>query len=306
LSLELISEAKKEFGRILIGKEEDFDLLMTSLITQGHILIEGPPGIGKTTAAKTFAKIIGGRFIRIQMTPDLLPADVIGSYVYNQKKGDFELRKGPIFANILMLDELNRATPRLQAALLEAMQERQVSIEGTTLQLPNPFLVIATQLPYGALGTYPLSEVQIDRFAFRLEGSNPPKEVERRILERIDEIESYSPNSVIEERHIEELEELARKVHVSDGLMEYILNIIDYLRKDERVKAGPSPRGGIWLMKACRAWALLDGRDFVIPDDVKALAHYVLDHRLTISPELDEVSPNDLVEEALRKVSVPK
>lgn len=306
MSLELISEAKKEFGRILIGKEEDFDLLMTSLITQGHILIEGPPGIGKTTAAKTFAKIIGGRFIRIQMTPDLLPADVIGSYVYNQKKGDFELRKGPIFANILMLDELNRATPRLQAALLEAMQERQVSIEGTTLQLPNPFLVIATQLPYGALGTYPLSEVQIDRFAFRLEGSNPPKEVERRILERIDEIESYSPNSVIEERHIEELEELARKVHVSDGLMEYILNIIDYLRKDERVKAGPSPRGGIWLMKACRAWALLDGRDFVIPDDVKALAHYVLDHRLTISPELDEVSPNDLVEEALRKVSVPK
>lgn len=306
MSLELIGEAKKEFTRVLVGKEEDFDLLMTSLITQGHILIEGPPGIGKTTAAKTFARIIGGRFIRIQMTPDLLPADVIGSYVYNQKKGDFELRKGPIFANILMLDELNRATPRLQAALLEAMQERQVSIEGTTLQLPNPFLVIATQLPYGALGTYPLSEVQIDRFAFKLEGSNPPKEVERKILERIDEIEAYSPSSVIEAKHIEELEELARKVYVSDDLMEYILNIIDHLRKDERVKTGPSPRGGIWLMKACRAWALLDGRDFVIPDDVKALAHYVLDHRLTISPELDEVIPSDVVREALRKVSVPR
>lgn len=203
-----------------------------------------------------------------------------------------------------MLDELNRATPRLQAALLEAMQERQVSIEGTTLKLPNPFLVIATQLPYGALGTYPLSEVHIDRFAFRLEGSNPSKEVERAVLERIDEIESYVPSPVMEAGNIEELEELAKKVYVSKDLIDYILDIVEHLRNDGRVRAGPSPRGSIWLMKACRARALLDGRDFVIPDDVKALAHVVLDHRLTVSPE--EVGPRDLVEEALRKVPVPK
>ncbi|MDG6988684.1 MAG: MoxR family ATPase [Nitrososphaerota archaeon] len=282
--------------------------MLVSLVSQGHILLQGNPGLGKTTLAKAFSETIGGDFHRVQMTPDTLPADILGTYVFDQRNSSFELRKGPIFGNVILVDELNRATPKAQAALLEAMQERQVSLEGQTMQLNEPFMVLATQVPFGAPGTYPLSEVQADRFAFSLNLGYPPFEEELKVLGSIDKIEAGHCDVVMTAKEVMRTVEAGKKVFVSDPVQRYIVSIIGHLRESPMFRVKPSARASIALLKGARALALLDGRDHVLPDDVKALAIYVLQHRAFLSAEAlsEEVSPESLLKEALEKVPVPK
>jgi MoxR-like ATPase len=300
----LVRQIKEYF----IGYEDLVTLLAVALLSEGHILIEGPPGTGKTLLAKVFALSIGGRFSRIQMTPDLLPADIIGTVYYDMQTATWRLRLGPIFANVVMVDELNRASPRTQSALLEAMQERQVTIEGNTYPLPRPFLVIATRMPVVGEGTYELPTGELDRFSYSalIPGFNP--EVEREILERIDRIEELAVRSVLSSEDVEKMVREARSVHVSPRVKEYILSLVSYTRSAEEVDSKPSTRAAIWLMKGARALAYLRGRAYVLPDDVKWVAPFVLRHRMVLKPEyqLDGVSPEDIVKRALSEVEVPK
>ncbi len=307
-SADLSDRFVQEISRVVVGRDEIIKLLLVSLLSQGHILVEGSPGIGKTTMAKAFSQSIGGEFRRIQMTPDALPADILGTMVYDQKEGEFEFHKGPIFGNVILVDELNRATPKAQSALLEAMQERQVSIEGETKKLDEPFMVIATQIPYGSPGTYPLSEVQSDRFAYSLYLDELGSKEEVRILSRIDEIEALSCKPVLELQEIAAQIAAAREVFVSESVKEYIVDLREYIRKSVNLKAPPSVRASIALHKGARVMALLDNRDHAIPDDVQFLAPFAFSHRIFLTAEAvaDEVSAQQIVTEALEKTPVPK
>jgi MoxR-like ATPase len=304
-SIRLIIE---EISRYVIGMEDVITLMLIAMLTEGHILIEGPPGVGKTHLAKVFASTIGGSFSRIQMTPDLLPADIIGTIYYDIASRTWQLKRGPIFANVILADELNRATPKAQAALLEAMQEMQVSIEGKTYELPRPFLLIATQLPYGGEGTYPLTDVQRDRFAYSVEVSYPSREQELAIISSIDFIEKPRVSQVVSASEVVKLIESVVRVKVSERVKNYILDIVACVRGFDEVSSGPGPRASIWLLKGSRALAFLEGRDYVIPDDVKKLAYHVLPHRIKIKLEYqaDNISPLSIVEKALKEVEVPK
>jgi MoxR-like ATPase len=293
---------------VVVGKKDVVEKLLMALMAGGHVLLEGPPGTGKTTMAKTFSATIGGTFKRLQLTPDLLPADIIGSSVYNPKTGAFEIREGPMFANVVMLDELNRATPRTQAAMLEAMQEGQVTIEGTTLPLPRPFIAVATQLPSGAAGTYPLTEVQIDRFAMRIGMGYPSPAEESQILASIDSLDGVSLRPAVRLEQVTRLAEKTRSVLVSDRVREYAVALVNRVRADRSVRSGPSPRATIWLFKLGRARALLEGRGFVIPDDIKLVAPDVMTHRAALTPDAESegVTPEKVVADALDAVPVPK
>ena len=296
-----------EVERFIVGKRDVIEMMLVALLSEGHALLEGPPGTAKTLMAKTFAKAIGATFARIQMTPDTLPADILGTVVYDVKSGDFRVKKGPIFANIVLVDELNRAPPKTQAAFIEVMQERQVTIEGTSYPVERPFLVLATQMPYGSPGTYPLSEVQIDRFAFKVRVSHATPEEEVKILERVDFIEEGEVRQVISREQVLELINEARKVYVSELVKWYIVDLVTGLRKNHALVEGPSTRASIWLMKASRARALISGRSYVIPDDVKAVAPHVLRHRVQLRRELlEEVSEDQVIQEVLTKTPVPK
>jgi len=312
LDLKAVSEAAgklvKEVSSIIVGKKQTIEMLLTATLCEGHTLLEGPPGIAKTLLARTFARALGGSFVRIQMTPDLLPSDITGVNVYNPRDGSFTLRKGPIFANVVMADEFSRASPKAQAALLEAMQEKQVTIEGVTLPLGRPFIVLATQVSPGTTGTYPLTEVQIDRFAYKLDVDYPSVEEEIEIISRIDEIERAKVEKVLGVEQAVALMELAKGIYVSNKVKDYVVVLVQGLRRREGVKLGPSPRGSICIFKAARVKAMLEGRDYVIPDDVKAMAPYALSHRIVLEPELEAegVTAKELIDEVLTKTPVPK
>jgi MoxR-like ATPase len=282
-------------------------MLLIALLSEGHVLIEGMTGTAKTLLARTFAQVIGGEFKRIQFTPDMLPADVTGFYMYTPN-GESRFIPGPVFANVLLTDELNRATPRTQAALIEAMQERQVTIEGKTHPLPKPFIVIASQMPYGAAGTYPLAEVQVDRFMFRAWSGYPTEEEEEEVIGKIDYIEEPDVSVAARLEDVLSLQKLVKKVYVSEKVRKYIVDLVTHVRLDPDVLIGPSPRASIALYKGSRALAFLNQRDYVIPDDVKKLAFQALEHRIRVKPEaeIEDVTPKSIVERALKETPVPK
>ncbi len=296
-----------ELAKVVIGKAEIKEALMLALMAGGHVLIEGLPGTAKTTLAGSFAKIIGGQFKRIQFTPDMMPADITGFYMYSPTD-EPRFIEGPIFANIILADELNRTTPRTQSALLEAMQEYQVTIERKTYPLEKPFMVIATQVQTGAEGTYPLTDVQMDRFLLRVMSTYSSKEEEKQILANIDRIDEPEIHAVTTPDEIKELQKEVKAVYVSPDIIEYASSIVAFLRADPDVSSGPSLRASIALYKCSRVLALLDGRDFVIPDDVKHLVQATTEHRITVraEAEMDEVTPEIILKRTLERVPVPK
>lgn len=304
---DLYGKLLNEISKVIIGKGEIEETLTVALIAGGHVLIEGLPGTAKTKLARTFAEVIGGQFKRIQFTPDMMPADVTGFYIYSPD-GASRFIEGPIFAHIVLADELNRTTPRTQSALLEAMQEYQVTIEGKSYSLAKPFMVIATQVQSGGEGTYPLTDVQVDRFLLRVTSEYSSKEEEKQIISNIDIIDEPDIKTVATLDEIKELQELAKGAHVSPDIVEYTASIVDSLRLDPDVSSGPSVRAGIALFKCSRVLALLDGRDFVIPDDIKHLALYAIEHRIRLKPEaeMEDITPRMIVERTLEKVPVPK
>jgi MoxR-like ATPase len=298
-----------EIERAVVGKRDALELVLLGLLANGHVLIEDFPGLAKTLIARCFAQVCDMEFSRIQFTPDLMPSDVTGSSVYNQRSADFEFRPGPIFTNLLLGDEINRAPPKTQAALLEAMQERQVTIEGRTNSLERPFLVIATQNPIEYEGTYPLPEAQLDRFLLRLGIGYPGRDDEWTLLEqRVARAEDdVRLERVIDRGGLVSLQDAIEHVHVSPPVGYYIVDLVASTRVSQRVQVGASPRGSLALLKLSRCKAALQGRDFVTPEDVKAVAVPALSHRLMLRPELwvQRVKPEDVVRESLDTVPTP-
>ena len=298
----------EDIARVIVGKDEVIELCLVAMLCEGHILLEDVPGIGKTTLAKAIARSIGCSFRRIQFTPDLLPSDVTGILYYNQKEQDFEFRPGPIMSQVVLADEINRATPRTQSALLEAMQERQVTVDVETMALPRPFLVLATQNPIELEGTFPLPEAQIDRFLMRIALGYPSKEDENAILlryERQDPLARLEP--VTEADELLAMQEQVRSVLVEESVREYMVDVVRATREHEAVELGVSPRGTLALYRTAQALAAVRGRGFVIPDDVKYLAPPVLTHRIIISPQtrLRGRRPEEVMAEIVGTVPVP-
>ena len=299
-----------EVSKVILGKREKLEAALTALLCDGHVLIEDFPGLAKTLMAKTIAATTGLKFKRVQFTSDLLPADVTGSYVLNRSTSRFELRKGPVFTNILLADEINRAPPRTQSALLEAMQERQVTIEGETIRLEEPFWVMATQNPIEYQGTYPLPEAQLDRFIMRLDVGYPARADETAILSGRDQRgkDDFDVAQVTDRPSLQRMRSEVEKVHVDKALEEYMVEIVEATREHPDVDLGASPRGSLALLKLSKARTWLRGRDFVLPDDVKAVAVYALSHRLLLKPErwMSGLGSADVILEILDKVPVPK
>ncbi len=303
-----IERVRAEMARVLVGQESLVDGLLIALVCGGHVLVEGVPGLAKTTAVRTFAQVLDLGFQRIQFTPDLLPADLLGTQVYEPQEGVFRVHRGPIFHPIILADEINRAPAKVQSALLEAMEERQVTLAGQTLPLPEPFLVMATQNPIEQEGVYPLPEAQVDRFMLKIAVDYPSPEEEVRVVERRSGKEELaSPEAVLDEEGIAALRQQVQSVHVEASIIEYAVALTIETRKPETVSLGASPRASIFLVKAARARAYLDGRDFVLPNDVKRVAPDIFRHRLLLryEAEAEGITPGGVSQEILGRVPTP-
>ncbi len=311
-----ISTLKAEIGKVIVGQEYLIDRLIIGMLSNGHVLLEGVPGLAKTLTINTLAQALDTSFQRIQFTPDLLPADLIGTLIYNPKDGDFVIKKGPVFANVILADEINRAPAKVQSALLEAMQEKQVTIGDQTFPLPRPFLVMATENPIEQEGTYPLPEAQVDRFMLKLKVGYPTIEEERRILDRMAHSVNEIPvNSVLHPDEILAARRIVDEIYIDDKIKDYILSIIFATREPEKynldiadyIQYGASPRATIFLTMGARAHAFMQGRGYVTPQDVKSIAPDVLRHRVIVSyeAEAEELTSEDLIEKILSEIPVP-
>ncbi len=312
----IIENLFAEIGKSIIGQREILEKTIIGLLTRGHILIEGVPGLAKTYIIKTLASAVNATFRRIQFTPDLLPADITGTQIYNQKTGDFTPKKGPLFANFILSDEINRAPPKVQSALLEAMQERQVTIGDETYPLPEPFMVLATQNPIEQEGTYPLPEAQVDRFKQKLVIDYPNKEEEKRIMKQQTAEELPQTKPVVDIKKLNSLRDFIFKIHADEKIRDYIVDIVFATRKpsdygleklDVYIRYGASPRASIYLFEAARAHAFLQKRGFVIPEDVKAMVYNILRHRIILSyeAEAESVKEEDIIRDILEAVEIP-
>jgi MoxR-like ATPase len=308
-AVQLLSERMTEnVERVIVGKHREVQLVLVALLCRGHVLVEDVPGVGKTVLAKAIARSVGGSFKRIQFTPDLLPSDVTGVSVFNQKTGEFEYRPGPVVAQIVLADEINRATPKTQSSLLEAMEEAQVTVDGVSYSLPDPFVVLATENPIEYEGTFPLPEAQLDRFLIRLSLGYPTHQGEIEILQRqhtmhpLDRLEQ-----IVSVEELVEAQRLVKDVHVDESLMEYIVSITEATREHDDVYLGAGPRGSLALYNTSRAWASMHGRDYVIPDDIKELAEVALSHRIIVSPSarMKNVDSRIIVRETLASLPIP-
>ncbi len=308
----LVSEIREEIGKIIVGQHKMVDLLIAALLADGHVLIEGVPGVAKTLTAKLLAQTISSDFSRIQFTPDLMPADVLGTSVFNPKATDFEFKEGPIFSNIILIDEINRAPAKTQAALFEVMEERQVTVDGHTYHMAPPFMVIATQNPIEHEGTYRLPEAQLDRFLFRIDVPYPSLEEEVQILEgsysRKNTLDISTLSKVVSVEEIAAQKDVVAQIHVEPELMKYIAQVIQNTRNSSSVSIGASPRASVFVMRAAQAWAAMNGRDFITPEDVKEIINPVLRHRITLTPEkeMEGMKPDQIVQMILEKVEVPR
>lgn len=311
----LVNSIRNEIAKMLVGQRDLVDGLLIGLLTKGHILIEGVPGLAKTSAVKALADTVNADFKRIQFTPDLLPADLVGTEIYRPKTGDFTIKKGPVFHNIILADEINRAPSKVQSALLEAMQERQVTIGETTFQVPDPFLVLATQNPIEQEGTYPLPEAQVDRFMLKLIMDYPDKTEEKEIMKRVGFEKPVEVKPVLEKAQLDEIESLIKTIYVDEKLKDYIVDLVFASRKpadygidiSDYVQYGASPRATIFLSLAARAYAFLQGRAYVTPQDVKTVAPEVLRHRiiLTYEAEAEDLTTEDIITRIFDSVEVP-
>ncbi len=303
---------RTEIGKIIIGQHEMVDQLITALLSGGHVLIEGVPGVAKTLTTKLLAKTIDADFSRIQFTPDLMPADVIGTSIFNNKISDFEFKKGPVFSNIVLIDEINRSPAKTQAALFEVMEERQITVDGSTYTMEPPFMVIATQNPIEHEGTYRLPEGQLDRFLFKINVPYPSLEEEIKILDgsfsRKNKLDLSSLDAVISSDEITKQQTIVNQVHVEPELMKYIAEIIQNTRNSSSISIGASPRASVFVMRAAQAFAAISGRDFVTPEDVKAIIKPVLRHRITLTPEkeMEGITAEQVITMTLEKVEVPR
>ncbi len=314
LTVEQLMDASEkiiaEVEKAIVGKRETLRRLLAAFLSSGgHILIEDYPGLAKTLIANSFATALGLQFKRIQFTPDLLPGDITGGYIFDNSQNRFVLRKGPLFTNILLADEINRASPKTQSALLEAMQEYQVTLEGDTLELPNPFIVVATQNPIEYEGTFPLPEAQLDRFVVKLHVGYPNPEEEQEILERrrLRKQDPISLNSVVTPQIFSAMRKSVEEVYIHPDVERYIVNLVSQTRRHRQVVIGASPRGSLALLKLTRAWAAIHGRNYVAPDDVKQFAHDALSHRIILEPSLwgSKTVENTVIDEVLQAVPVP-
>lgn len=298
-----------EVERAVVGKRDVLETIMAAFLAGGHILLEDYPGLGKTLIARSFASALGLDFKRIQFTPDLLPGDITGGYIFNRGENQFELRRGPVFTNILLADEINRASPKTQSALLEAMQEGQVTLEGETLKLPEPFIVLATQNPIEYEGTFPLPEAQLDRFMLKLTVGYPSLEEEREILQRRRDRrqDEAALRQALQPEQLAEMREALETMHVDADLEAYISALVHATRTDRRVAVGASPRGSLAFLKMARAYAALNGRDYIVPDDVKKFAAPILGHRLLLQPEywMSKQINGDVIRDVLNTTPVP-
>ncbi|WP_321285417.1 MoxR family ATPase [uncultured Sunxiuqinia sp.] len=307
-----VRRIKTELAKVIVGQEEMIDLLLIAILTNGHTLIEGVPGIAKTLVAKLLAKSINADFSRIQFTPDLMPSDVIGTSIYNMGKEEFQFKKGPIFSNLVLIDEINRAPAKTQSALFEVMEERQISIDGTTYQLQPPFLVFATQNPIEHEGTYRLPEAQLDRFLFKINVAYPSVEEEEQILDRHDngknELHADAVTPVLQASELLALQKQIVNITIEPGLKKYIAHIVSTTRNHRDIYLGASPRASIHIMNAAKAVAAIAGRDFVTPSDIKEITNPVLCHRIILSPEkeMEGIRPEDMINMLIQGIEVPR